>query len=298
MAYRWKTQQPVAPMGGKTAYDAAQAATAMNTAPQGAPVAVEPFQDINAQIRDKEAKLAAIESEIAQIDRQYPEMKAGGQQWEIAAKRAEIGDMSAYDSMMTRGQQAGGQASAIEGELYNAEKLTWGLKSKSSEEREIAAANIGATLRKAEEWAARTGNGLPDSYYRLKKAMDSAEGTDSDYMNSREYGNELALKIYRGTATDDDIEKGVAWAEKNPNSDAAREILEAAKSGKGQTVESKAKAKAFAEKISKMVKSIEIKSPQEQAKWWNGLSQKEKNGVLKIAKWVSGPNGEYLERKK
>lgn len=243
MAYRWKTQQPVVPMGGQTAYDAAQTAAAMNPAPQGAPVAVEPFQDINAQIRDKEAKLAAIESEIAQIDRQYPELKDGGQQWEIAAKRAEIGDMSAYDSMMARGQQAGGQASAIEGELYNAEKLTWGLKSKSSEEREITAANIGATLRKAEEWAARTGNGLPDSYYRLKKAMDSAEGTDSDYMNSREYGNELALKIYRGTATDDDIEKGVAWAEKNPNSDAAKEILEAAKSGKGLTIEAKEKRK-------------------------------------------------------
>lgn len=298
MAYRWKTQQPVVPMGGQTAYDAAQTAATMNPAPQGAPVAVEPFQDINAQIRDKEAKLAAIESEIAQIDRQYPELKDGGQQWEIAAKRAEIGDMSAYDSMMARGQQAGGQASAIEGELYNAEKLTWGLKSKSSEEREITAANIGATLRKAEEWAARTGNGLPDSYYRLKKAMDSAEGTDSDYMNSREYGNELALKIYRGTATDDDIEKGVAWAEKNPNSDAAKEILEAAKSGKSQTVESKAKAKAWAAKISDMVKSIESKSPQEQNDWWNGLSKKEKDGVLKIATWKAGPNGDYLERKK
>ena len=163
MAYRWKTQHPVAPMGGQTAYDAAQAAASMNQAPQGAPVAVEPFQDINAQIRDKEAKLAAIESEIAQIDRQYPELKDGGQQWEIAAKRAEIGDMSAYDSMMARGQQAGAQSSAIEGELKAAERLLWGLKSKNTEDREIARNQIEVALRSAEEWKDKTGQPMPES---------------------------------------------------------------------------------------------------------------------------------------
>jgi hypothetical protein len=47
-----------------------------------------------------------------------------------------------------------------------------------------------------------------------------------------------------------------------------------------------------------MVAGIEGKSPAEQNAWWSGLTKKEKNGVLKIAKWVAGPNGDYLERKK
>lgn len=294
MAYRWKTQQPVAPMGGQTAYDAAQAAAAMNPAPQGTPVTVEPFQDINAQIRDKEAKLAAIESEIAQIDRQYPELKDGGQQWEIAAKRAEIGDMSAYDSMMARGQQAGGQASAIEGELKAAEKLLWGLESKNDEDRAIAKNQIEVALRSAEEWQDKTGQPLPESYNRLRSALERGTGGQ----NVNETVNYFKYKLLNKTLTDEDRKYIDEVIRPRMNSEEFDRLYGFLQESKGKTVESRAAADAFATKIDNMVKGIEGKTPQEQNAWWNGLSKKEKNSVLKIAKWVSGPNGDYLERKK
>ena len=294
MAYRWKTQQPVEPMGGQTAYDAAQAAAAMNPAPQGATVAVEPFQDINAQIRDKEAKLAAIESEIAQIDRQYPELKDGGQQWEIAAKRAEIGDMSAYDSMMARGQQSGAQSSAIEGELKAAEKLLWGLKSKNTEDREIARNQIEVALRSAEEWQDKTGQPMPESYNRLRAALKNS----TVEQNASTMAGILWSKMQDNTLTDADRAYAKALHDADPNSADAKTYREIYESTKGKTTEDKAAAKAFAKKIDNMVNGIEGKTPQEQNDWWNGLSKKEKDGVLKIATWKAGPNGDYLERKK
>lgn len=304
MEFRWKTQQPTAPQtvpgmnGGQAAFDAAQAAAMANGVPQGTPVAAEAFPEINAQIREKEARLASVEARIADIDRQYPELKNGGQEWEIAAKRAEIGDMSAYDSMMARGQQAGAQVGAIEGELKNAEKLTWGLNSKSDEDRAMARNQIEVALRSAEEWQDKTGQQLPASYYRLKEALGNSGTASTGEMNAREYANDLALKIYRGTATDKDVENGIAWAEKNPNSEEAKMIMDAAKEAKTKTVEAKKKATAYAKKIDGMVSGIEGKSSAEQNAWWNNLSEKDKKAVLKIAKWVSGPNGDYLERKK
>ena len=63
-------------------------------------------------------------------------------------------------------------------------------------------------------------------------------------------------------------------------------------------MEDKRNAKAYAKKISDMVNAIEGKSSSEQNAWWNNLSEKDRKAVLKIAKWKSGPNGDYLERKK
>jgi hypothetical protein len=257
-------------------------------------VAVEPFQDINEQIRYKEAKLAAIESEIAQIDRQYPELKDGGQQWEIAAKRAEIGDMSAYDSMMARGQQAGGQASAIEGELKAAEKLLWGLKSKNTEDREIARNQIEVALRSAEEWQDKTGQPMPESYNRLRAALENS----TVEQNASTMAGILWSKMQDNTLTNADRAYAKALHDADPNSADAKTYREIYESTKGKTTEDKAAAKAFAEKIDGMVRNIESKSPAEQDKWWNGLTEKERKAVLKIAKWESGPNGAYLQRTK
>ena len=299
MAFRWKTQQQpmapqMAPMGGQAAYDAAQAAQAMNPEPQAAPVAAEPFAEINAQIREKQARLDAIDAKIAEIDRQYPELKNGGQEWEIAAKRAEIGDMSAYDSMMARGQQAGGQASAIEGELKQAEKLLWGLKSKNSEDREIARNQIEVALRSAEEWQGKTGQQMPESYNRLRAALDGS----TVEQNANTMAGILWSKMQDGTLTDADRAYAKALHDADPNSADAPTYRQIFENTKGKTTEDKKKADAFSKKINGMVSGIEGKTPQEQNAWWNKLSKKEKDGVLKIATWKAGPNGDYLERKK
>lgn len=311
MAYRWKTQ-----MGPSQSEVASQQMAGYNPHQQRGvpfqtvPGGMQPPPDMTGygeslqaasdragiiqQLNEKQERLAAIESEIAQIDRQYPELKDGGQQWEIAAKRAEIGDMSAYDSMMARGQQAGGQASAIEGELKAAEKLLWGLKSKNTEDREIARNQIEVALRSAEEWQDKTRQPMPESYNRLRAALENS----TVEQNASTMAGILWSKMQDNTLTDADRAYAKALHDADPNSADAKTYREIYESTKGKTTEDKAAAKEWAAKISGMVKSIESKSPQEQNKWWNGLSKKEKNGVLKIAKWVSGPNGDYLERKK
>ncbi len=229
---------------------------------------------IQGRIAELETELTSVTNKIAEIDKATPGLSKNPKEWEIAAKRAEIGDMSAYDNLVSRGNADSASASGIENELYNAEKLTWGLKSKSDEDRAMARSNIEASLRRAEEWASRTGKELPGSYYRLRKELDSMPGGNGDDdMNSRNYGNELALKIYRGTATDADIEKGVAWAEKNPNSDAAKEILEAAKAGKGKTVEAKEKYAKQKKRSDDLYAQARDLSKEGLVQWWEGLGK-------------------------
>lgn len=311
MAFRWKTQ-----MGPSQAEVASQQMAGYNPQQQrgvpfqSAPGGMQPPPDMTGygeslqaasdragvlqQIEEKEARLASIEAKIADIDRQYPELKDGGQQWEIAAKRAEIGDMSAYDSMMARGQQAGAQSSAIESELKAAEKLLWGLESKNDEDRAMAKNQIEVALRSAEEWQDKTGQTLPESYNRLRSALERGTGGQ----NVNETVNYFKYKMLNKTLTDDDRKYIDEVIRPRMNSEEFDRLYGFLQESKGKTVESRAAADAFATKIDNMVKGIEGKTPQEQNAWWNGLSKKEKDGVLKIATWKAGPNGEYLERKK
>lgn len=311
MAFRWKTQ-----MGPSQAEVAAQQMAGYNPQQQrgvpfqSAPGGMQPPLDMTAygeslqaasdragvlqQIEEKEARLASIEAKIADIDRQYPELKDGGQQWEIAAKRAEIGDMSAYDSMMARGQQAGAQSSAIESELKAAEKLLWGLESKNDEDRAMARNQIEVALRSAEEWQDKTGQPLPESYNRLLSALERGTGGQ----NVNETVNYFKYKMLNKTLTDEDRKYIDEVIRPRMNSEEFDRLYGFLQESKGKTVESRAAADAFAKKIDNMVKGIEGKTPQEQNAWWNGLSKKEKDGVLKIATWKAGPNGDYLERKK
>jgi len=239
------------------------------------------------QLAQLQAQLAEIDRRIAEIDRSNPQLK-DSQAWEIAAKRAEAGDMSAYDNLMNRGAGDSSNAGGIDNELYNAEKLLGGLKTKSNEDREIVRGNIEATLRRAEEWSARNGKELPSSYYRLKKAVDdSFEAADAD-MNAREYGNEIALKLFRGTATKDDIEKGVAWAENNMNSDAAKEIFEAAKSGRYGTIEAKQERKEAEKKAKAKIAELQKLSVREQADALGKMEKKLHDAIMRIADWDNG----------
>lgn len=311
MAFRWKTQ-----MGPSQAEVASQQMAGYNPQQQrgvpfqSAPGGMQPPPDMTGygeslqaasdragvlqQIEEKEARLASIEAKIADIDRQYPELKDGGQQWEIAAKRAEIGDMSAYDSMMARGQQAGAQSSAIESELKAAEKLLWGLESKNDEDRAMARNQIEVALRSAEEWQDKTGQPIPESYNRLRSALERGTGGQ----NVNETVNYFKYKMLNKTLTDEDRKYIDEVIRPRMNSEEFDRLYGFLQESKGKTVESRAAADAFATKIDNMVKGIEGKTPQEQNAWWNGLSKKEKDGVLKIATWKAGPNGDYLERKK
>lgn len=294
MEFRWKTQDTVAPAAPQTMPQAPQAFAGVPGAQPALQAAPDGFEEIRARIGEKEARLAEIEARIAEIDRQYPQLKNGGQEWEIAAKRAEIGDMSAYDSMMARGQQAGAQMGAIESELKNAEKLLWGLESKNDEDRAMARNQIEVALRSAEEWQEKTGQALPASYDRLRSALNSEPAGQ----NTNELVNFYKYKLSKGTLTEADREYVDTVLRPKMNSEDFDRLFAFLNESKGKTVEAKEDARAYARKISEMVSGIEGKSPSEQNAWWNGLTKKERAAVLKIATWKTGPNGEYLERKK
>lgn len=227
MEWRWnnygQNAQPVDGMatGGQDAFDASQDA-----------------RD-GALLRSLEARLADVDAKLAAFDKANPGFNPDAV--EIAAKRAEIGDFSAYDNMQGRGAQ-NADPSGIENELYNAEKLTWGLNSKSGEEKEIAKANIEATLRRAEEWSDKTGGKLPMSYHRLKSAIDGMGATTGDdYKTELEWSNDFYTKALNRTLADEDIEKANEFIARHPDSEVSRALQSIVKGYKGKTTESKAR---------------------------------------------------------
>lgn len=227
MEWRWnnygQNSQPVGGMatGGQEAFDASQAA------------------GNGALLRSLEARLADIDAKLAAFDKENPGFNPDAV--EIAAKRAEIGDFSAYDNLQGRGAQ-NADPTGIENELFNAEKLTWGLKSKSGEEKEIAKANIEASLRRAEEWADKTGGKLPMSYHRLKAAIDGMGATTGDdYKTELEWSNNFYTKAMNKTLADEDIEKANEFIASHPDSEVSRALQAIVKGYKGKTTESKAR---------------------------------------------------------
>lgn len=227
MEWRWnnygQNAQPVGGMatGGQEAFDASQ------NAKDGA------------LLRSLEARLADIDAKLAAFDKANPGFNPDAA--EIAAKRAEIGDFSAYDNMQGRGAQ-NADPSGIENELYNAEKLTWGLKSKSGEEKEIAKANIEATLRRAEEWADKTGGKLPMSYHRLKAQLEGVGGSGGDDRSELEWSNRIYTKALNKQLTDADIKEMTDYIEKHPDRELSKALQPIVKEYKGKTGEAKRRA--------------------------------------------------------
>lgn len=246
------------------------------------------------QIQQLEARLSQINARIAEIDKSLPAGAGNDKAWEIAAQRASIGDMSAYDSMVQRGATGVQTANAIDNALMDAEKLTWGLSADSEEDRKAARNQIEVALRKAERDAAQTGTKLPDSYYRLKNALEKADDVGPNGMTAMEYANDLASKIESDDADDEDIRAGLVWAAQHPNSKYAKTIFDAAVAGKGKTKEAKARAKAEEKRITDLATELENLSPAEQATRWNNLSKSDRTKLLKKGKWDKG----YFKRNK
>ena len=193
-----------------------------------------------ALLRSLEARLADIDSKLAAFDKANPGFNPDAA--EIAAKRAEIGDFSAYDNMVGRQGSQNADPTGIENELYNAEKLTWGLKSKSGEEKEIAKANIEASLRRAEEWADKTGGKLPMSYHRLKAQLEGVGGSGGDDRSELEWSNRIYTKALNKQLTDADIKEMTDYIEKHPDRELSKALQPIVKEYKGKTGEAKRRA--------------------------------------------------------
>lgn len=202
------------------------------------------------QFNAKKEKLATLKGQLATIDGKLAELKATAPDDEkaIAAKLMEIGDTSLYQGILARQQNQAAQnqagAAGIDNMLFDAEKLTWGLKSKNAEDREMVRSNIEATLRRAEDAARKQGVDLSknESYQRLKAAMDEGDKASIVYEGEEKFANTLWSKSQAGNLRDVDIEKAKEWIEAHPDSQFASKVIQVVQEYAPKTTESKARA--------------------------------------------------------
>lgn len=295
MEFRWRNQQNAQPvnMGGRAAYDASVAAAGGNL---GTPVSVQPFEAERKELAELERQLAEIDLQIEKFDRENPGISSG--MVDVAAKRAEAGDMGTYNAMVQNAfsSQLGNDGmlkssrNGIENELKNAEKLTWGLDSKNEEQQNMARNEINVALRSAEEWAEKTGQELPTSYYRLKEALKESSGGK----NANELVNYYRYKQEKGELTEADRKYVEEVLRPKMNSEDFDNLFGFLKESKGKTVE----AKRAEQKVKDIIGVIENLSPAEQEREWNKLSAEQRKIALKYAQWKTNSDGTiYLARK-
>lgn len=218
-----------------------------NLAQQNADAFNAALEQKKQKLSELESQLQEVNSQISRLDSEYPEIAgASRDEIEIAAKRAEAGDMSAYNNIIARQQGAtAGRNSAsagIENMLYEAEKLTGALKGKSQEEREVIRSNISATLRRAEEQARKNGVPLPESYERLKSAMQESNDYEERRDSERSWANSLWSKARKNELENADIAEIDEYIDNNPNSELATELRKLRAEYAPKTKESKASA--------------------------------------------------------
>lgn len=196
----------------------------------------------------KKERLAELEAQLKDVDAQIAQIESGSMDEEkaVAAKMAEIGDMSGYQAMLSRQQNNTAQqktaTQGLENMLYDTEKLTWGLDAKSDEDRKMAKTTIEANLRQAEEQAAKSGVDITKnpSYRRLRAALEDSDKASIVYESEARKANEWWSKARKNELTNDDIAEIEDFIEKNPNSKAASDLRPLVEQYKPKTRESKA----------------------------------------------------------
>lgn len=210
---------------------------------------------LQARYQQLQNELTQVDAKIAEVKKKYPGI-TNEREWRIAAKRAEIGDMSAYDNMMARGRDASQGVSGVENSLYNVLKLGWGLKTNRDEDAQITLANMNTELQKAEEWSQKTGQPLPRVYYEVKKAVDEYNakntkgGTGAELVrNAEEAINKLNHMVAEGNFPKAEYDKYDNWVKQNPNSEFAKPIADWLAANKGKTKEARAAAAGLAKQV-------------------------------------------------
>lgn len=270
MAFRWKTPDfnaPVVDPQGVQAYQQQQAmgnsAQALNAAnamkgyrPNVASstpfnneqLAQQNYDQFNDSMQTKRQQLEQLKAQLAEIDKQIATVEAGGANEEkaIAAKLAEIGDTSLYQGIIAREQgnaeRQKSNASSIDNMLFEADKLSWGLNSKSDEERGIVKQNIQAVLDRAKQVADQTGTPLPQKYRELEQKLQDSEKASMANESERRRANELYILHRNGGLEDSHIKEMEDYIKANPNSEIATQYRQLIEQYKGKTKESKAYA--------------------------------------------------------
>lgn len=298
MDFRWRDQpQPAQPvnMGGQAAFDASSAAMG---APVSTPVQVQPFEAERQELAALESQLAEIDRQIEQFDRENPGFSSG--MVEVAAKRAEAGDMNAYNSMvqgaMSMQQGATGARKAGEAGVWNsideARKLAFGLDDTSDETREARVANIRVMLDKARRDATAAGIELPAEWRELDRKISQVEtGAGADKRSILQWGNELWTKSQNGTLSDDDIKDMESYIAKNPNGELSKDLQAMVQQYKGRTQQAKGRYQKELNEARRMAAEAGKLSRAGLQAMWNDLPQ---NSPLK--KHYSLRDGKLVEK--
>lgn len=240
------------------------------------------FMQEDASLQAKRQQLAQLKEKLAEIDTQIASVEAGGADEEkaIAAKLAEIGDTSLYQGILAREQgnaeRQKANASGIDNMLFEADKLSWGLNSKSDEERGIVKQNIQAVLDRAKQVAEQTGTPLPPKYSELERKLQDSDKASLAYESERRRANDLWLKARNKTLENADIQEMEDYIKSNPNSEIAGQYRQLIEQYQGKTKESRASAskrKADAQSAAKVLMDLSL---DEQLRRWSNMSASER----------------------
>lgn len=244
------------------------------------------FMQDDASLQGKRQQLEQLKMQLAEIDKQIASVEAGGADEEkaIAAKLAEIGDTSLYQGILAREQNQAAQqkssSTGINNLLFEADKLSWGLNSKSDEERTIARNEIRVNLEKAKYMADQTGTPLPDKYYQLKARLE--QGTEPNGEATAEVNAETLLQKENtlsqldrtGQLSDNDLKPFYEYlADKgNRNKQEYKKVEEIVKKFKNRTVEAKATAYKRKKDAKTIVDTLRDLSLDEQLRRWSNMA--------------------------
>lgn len=248
------------------------------------------FMQEDASLQAKRQQLAQLKEKLAEIDTQIASVEAGGADEEkaIAAKLAEIGDTSLYQGILAREQNQAAQqkssSTGINNLLFETDKFTFGLDSKSDEERTIARNEIRVNLEKAKYMADQTGTPLPDKYYQLKARLE--QGTEPNGEAPAEGGAETLLQKENTLSqldrtnqlSDNDLEPLATYlADKgNLNKQEYKKVEELYNKFKNKTKESKAYASKRKQDAEDLYYSLNNLSKEEATKRIANLSSRER----------------------
>ena len=243
--------------------------------------------------QEVQAKISELQQQLAQVDAQIEAInqKLGGvsdRDLSIAAARAEAGDFSAYDNMVSRAanrEQANKTAANNRSaELQNARKLVWGLNSKDSDQQAAAFNQVDLALEKFERKAQELGlNPESDPDYRaLKAERDKAAGAVKENQNARETATDWWKKVNDKTLTDNDIKTLEDKIASDPNNPEVEELRKLVDENKGKTVEARARYTRRKNAAYQKAKALQDATPESAINEWNSMTEAERKEFSKF----------------
>ena len=234
------------------------------------------YESDMAELSQLEGLLRTIDSQIAELENSDPR----DTERKLASLGASIGDMSLYQGILAREQNQAAQqksnASSIDNMLFEADKLSWGLNSKSDEERGIVKQNIQAVLDRAKQVAEQTGTPLPQKYRELEQKLQDSDKASIVNESERRRANDLWLKARNETLENADIQEMEDYIKKNPNSEIATQYRQLIDQYTGKTKESKASASKRKQDALDLYYSLNGLSKEESTKRIANLSPRER----------------------